>query len=421
MELPKEYELKDVFNEYSQYIKNTEVYRPSSFSRNLTKRLKNYHIDNILKYIKKNAKPYTSHFAINETEKDILSLFMSCTTIKQSKSHFPDKKVISPFPRFGKNENSNEGLTDLYEYIKYLKNHIEKNPNKYMRVLKTKVNIDELNNIIYKIELSLKLKNSLERLIYAVYFQNKFNTVIFELMLARLDGFIDELNILNASDDEYGLDNEYNSADVSIAASLVDVVADRKFPAGKIPKKDIIKILENATAQRQDKNFINLLSNHQYVPLSNITTKLYKSTIKSNYRDYLDDLIENMVKDYFEIYKTENIVLEMESKFLKKYGIDINPINLNYYRLETVLYENFLQSRLDKIISKTITPEKLIKDIKEEIHNILLAAENDTKEIIKKDEYQIFSVLDKLLFKPFIHLHDLDIEKLKKRNEKSKL
>lgn len=290
-----------------------------------------------------------------------------------------------------------------------------------MRVLKTKVNLDELNNIFYKIELSLKLKNSLERLIYAVYFQNKFSTVIFELMLARLDGFIDELNIINASDDEYGLDNEYNSADVSIAASLVDVVADRKFPTGKIPKEDIMKILENATTQRQDKNFINLLSNHQYVPLSNIATKLYKSTIKSNYRDYLDNLIENMVKDYFEIYKTENIVLEMESKFLKKYGIDIDPINLNYYRLETVLYENFLQNRLDKIISKTITPEKLIKDIKEEIHNILLTAENDTKEIIKEDEYKIFSVLDKLLFKPFIRLHDLDIEKLKKRNEKSKL
>lgn len=416
--LNKNYHLEDVFKEYTQYTKNKEPYRSSSFSCNLTYRFKKYKLDDFLPLIKEtDAKPYTNIYKFNETEKNIISLFMSCSTIRQNKSKDCfDEKVLCPFPRT--NQNCNAKLSDLYKYMKKLIHHIEENfaddtEKTPIENILPQINKIELDNIFYKIKLSVRLKNILERLITSIYFQDKFNTTIFEYMLTRLEGFADELDIISNIDEENSCNDSstYNSADVSIAATLGDILAYNNFLKRNKNFDNENNLSKLYLILRKKENIPSEIERPKHRSLSN--PRFYQPRPKQmqNYMYYIDNTIENMVTDCLGI-ANETMTFE---NYCVKYGINHSAKSPKHYRLETKLFETYIKPRLKEIVFEKINSKELISEIKEKIHNKLYAAKKDTEQLIREDKYQISSVLDMLLFKPFIHFHDLDMEELCKK------
>ncbi|MBQ7975376.1 MAG: hypothetical protein IJ300_06790 [Clostridia bacterium] len=424
----KTYKLKSIFEKYKDYTKFKYNYSASIFARKLQHSFKKYKLNDYLPIIMQKDHEHKSHhkqtYFFTEQEMNMVSLFMCSSAPKYGKSKKDfDEEKLNPFP-WSRN-GCNTKLSELQCYMEHLLNYIDNNKTELNIIdehpnLYSTINYHELKNINYKIQLSVRLKKILERILTILYFQDKFDYVIFEYMLSRLEGFADEFDIIKKFNDENSpsVARAYDSADVSIAASLGDaLVYGNYYKNNKV--MDIKEILDILGCDSKKKTELtNELTKIIKLRNESLSTKGIAQHIPKpslNYMDYIGKIIEDMVNDYRKIYRNPENFVENEGAYLKKYGISIDDRQPQYYRLETVLYEAKILRNLEEIISENFDTQKYISETKKEIQDILDSAKKDTERLILEEPYQISSVLDILLFKPFIRFHDLDIKELERR------
>ena len=469
------YNMKDVFEQYCKYVNYDGIYS-SSFSNKVKDRLKKYYLGDYKGLIEKGegkgkgkGKGKGNYFKpiyfFNEKEKDMMALFYGCTTSRlgKGKGEIKQKYDINKLNPFcTENRNPNLGISDLYGYIENLLEYIDENFNlkdwykkDFEERLVPQINLFELQNIFDKIKLSMRLKEALERILVSLFYQDKYDVVTTEFLLLRLEGFADEIDILNAikneSTDEmiekisssyknnlnmdfsesYSMyfvnkykkmtKKDFESADVSIAAALGDLLSYYSY-------------VDNGNYSAQEKARYRMMSGNYWGvanvnnepihrQLSNRTTKTEKEYLQDIFRQksyikYIKTNIKKMVNELEELLRNKTQKSKVEIKrFFRKYGISPNLKDTSSYRLETILFETYINPGMQAVLEDKCTSSELINDIYNKIDSILEEAKNETKEKIKNDEYELSRDIDRLVFKPFVRFHNLDMQELQKRME----
>ena len=424
------YKLDSVFEKYKNYTGYKDDYSASGFARKVQIAFNKYKLGDYISIIKQKDTNSPSHhkqtYFFTEEEKNMVSLFMCSSAPKygKSKKDFSEEK-LNPFSwaRTG----CNTKLSELQRYMEHLMNYINDNQKELHHGEYPLISLDsdpchinyaELENINYKIQLSVRLKEILERIITALYYQDEFDSVIFEYMLTRLEGFADEFDITSSFDKEKCFEQkfEYNSVDVSIAASLGDALAYSNY-LKQNKSKGSKKFLN-----QHYKNFLFVKNKKGKIPkpkhrkLSNLGISHHKPRLSFGYMNYIDKTIECMVQEFIKLYNDKNATANTLEDYYKKYGISLDSKKPTYYRLESRLFMTYVYPEVEKAsIIGNYDFEEITTRIKNELHDILKKSKQRTKEILHEDPYQISSSLDVLLFKPFIRFHDLDVKELKER------
>ncbi len=424
------YKLNSIFEKFKDFTGYKDNYSASGFARKVQIAFNKYNLGDFISIIKQKDPMNPAHhkqaYFFTEEEKNIVSLFMCSSAPKygKSKKDFNEEK-LNPFS--WKSNGCNSTLSELQCYMEHLLNYINDN-QKELCVERTLpfsygskpyyINKIELENINYKIQLSVRLKEILERIITVLYYQDEFDSVIFEYMLTRLEGFADELDIISSTTKgKYHKQRPtYNSADVSIAASLGDALAYSNYLKQNKSKGDKKFLNNHYKNYLFEKNNKDKIAKPKHSLLTSFDISLQKPHLSKDYMHYIDKTIEGMVKDFVKLYNDINTTDETKEKYYKYYGICHDQQNPTYYRLESILFRNYVYHKVEEASEAgNYDFKEIATKIKDEIHEILKKSKEKTKEIILEDTYQIASTLDVLLFKPFIRFHDLDVKELKER------
>ncbi|MCI5970728.1 MAG: hypothetical protein MRZ29_06255 [Oscillospiraceae bacterium] len=404
--------LEDVFEDYKKYTGSTEEYSSSEFSRKLKNTLNNY---NMLDYLKPitptDKKPYSKDgkYTFTQMEKQLFALLLGCNSPRLCKNpdKFPDKSILNPF--LHKNHRKSMGLSDMKSYT----DHFISCEKKMELTYPAKPGLTKITTFI---DFAIKLKECLKKLIIAIFYMNNFNTMTFDRILIRLNGFIDELYLLNSIDEVPAVDlhhtynkNEfYHSVDILTAADVGDYIY-------------ISQMHDKARRMNfpSDANYINKFSEYKkkkpkYTNLLNINPiHEYECHINKDYKKYLRYTIFEMYRVYIKMLKKNYSEDKILKTLYKKFDY-----NINIRSVETLIFNKYIKPQSKYILNGSKTLEETAESTYAEIEDLLLQSDKQAISYDKENN-EIDEQLDKLLFKPFIRFHDIDLEKLRKKAAKN--